>query len=281
MNYAKLSFVLKLSSFIFVVIISKLNPMLGAIIGDVVGSIYEWKNHKSKEFPLLKEKSRFTDDTVMTVAVADCLLHEKSYETTFQTWGNKYPQAGYGGTFRKWLKGSVKGSYNSWGNGSGMRVSPVGYAFGTLEETLLEAERSAAVTHSHPEGIKGAQVIASAVFMARNDASKEDIRRYISENFNYKLDRSIDEIRPTYTFDVSCQGSVPEAVISFLESENYEDAIRNAISLGGDSDTIACMAGAIAEAYYQEIPATLIQGVRQRLPEEMMVILDKFKERFN
>ena len=251
--------------------------MIGAIIGDIIGSRFEKANLKEKDFPLFTSASRFTDDTVLTLAIADAILYGGGYAQAVQSFGRRYPLAGYGGTFRKWLDGTIQGPYNSWGNGSAMRVSPVAYAFETAEEVLSEAEKSAAITHNHPEGIKGAQAVAMAIFLARKGKRKSEIKAYIIENFGYDLDRSIADIRPTYEFDVSCQGSVPEAIIAFLESTDVEDAIRTAISIGGDSDTIACMAGAIAEAFYGEIPPEIEAKARERLPEKLLRVLDEFK----
>ncbi len=216
----------------------------------------------------------------MTIAVADALLNNKEYEQVLKTWGRRYPLAGYGGTFRKWLAGLVKGPYNSWGNGSAMRVSPVGWLCNSLEDVLAEAQASAAVTHNHPEGVKGAQAIAACIFLARTGQDKEAIRDYCIETFGYNLRRKIDDIRIYYAFDVSCQGSVPEAIISFLEGEDFEDTIRNAISLGGDSDTIAAMAGSIAEAYYGNVPQEIVDEVIQRLPEDMKLVLAQFQGMF-
>lgn len=243
--------------------------MLGAIFGDIVGSVYERHNVKTTDFPLLSYYSRPTDDSIMTLAVAKALMETyeiwsgenggsaeseravaEAVSASMQLMGNRYPNAGYGGAFRRWLRAKDPRPYGSWGNGSAMRVSPAGWVGRTLEETLRIAEITAAVTHNSPEGIAGAQAIASCVFMARSGMDKEEIRQAISGRFGYSLYRTLDEIRPFYRFDVSCPGSVPEAIIAFCESESYEDAIRKAISLGGDSDTIACMAGAIAEAYY-------------------------------
>lgn len=254
--------------------------MLGAIAGDVIGSRFERDGFKSKEFPLFTKASIFTDDTAMTIAVADALLNNKEYEQVLKTWGRRYPLAGYGGTFRKWLAGLVKGPYNSWGNGSAMRVSPVGWLCNSLEDVLAEAQASAAVTHNHPEGVKGAQAIAACIFLARTGQDKEAIRDYCIETFGYNLRRKIDDIRIYYAFDVSCQGSVPEAIISFLEGEDFEDTIRNAISLGGDSDTIAAMAGSIAEAYYGNVPQEIVDEVIQRLPEDMKLVLAQFQGMF-
>ena len=250
--------------------------MLGAIAGDIIGSVYEWNNTKSIDFPLFSVKSRFTDDTALSIAIADCILHQKEYAVTLRTWGRKYPLAGYGGNFKRWLSGVITGPYNSWGNGSAMRVSSVGFAMDSLETTLEEAKRSAEVTHNHPEGIKGAQATAAAIFLARTDHSKMQIKQYIQTHFQYDLERTIAEIRPDYTFDVSCQGSVPEAIIAFLESTDYESSIRLAISLGGDSDTIACITGGIAEAFYGIVPVEIATETRKRLPEEMRNIVDAF-----
>lgn len=254
--------------------------MIAAIAGDVIGSIKEWHNVKSTEFELFEKECRFTDDSVLTVAVADCILHGKDYAETIKTYGNRYPYAGYGGTFRKWLAGAIEGPYNSWGNGSAMRVSPVGFALNTLEEVLEEAERSAAVTHNHPEGIKGAQAIAASIFLARTGSNKQEIKSFITEKFDYNLNRTLDEIRPSYSFDVSCQGSVPEAIIAFLESNDVEDAIRKAISIGGDSDTIACMAGGIAQAFFKEVPAHIVTEVRNRLTDDLLEIVDAFEKKY-
>ena len=227
--------------------------MLGAIIGDIVGSIYEWHNIKTKEFPLFGQKCKFTDDTVMTIAVAEGLMNggtPEDYVKAMKRLGRMFPKAGYGGRFRSWLFSDDNKPYNSWGNGSAMRVSPAGCFFDTLEMTENAAEASAAVTHNHPEGIKGAKATAAAIFLARNNKSKEEIKSYIENNYGYDLSGTLDKIRPTYKFDVSCMGTVPEAIIAFLESEDFEDAIRNAISLGGDSDTLAAITGSIAEAAY-------------------------------
>jgi ADP-ribosylglycohydrolase len=256
--------------------------MLGSIAGDIIGSVYEGWGYrmKSTEFPLFVSSSVFTDDTVLTVATASAILLGSDYGRAYKDFGRRYPDAGYGGTFHEWLRSEEIFPYNSWGNGSAMRVSPVGWAFRTVEEVLQEAHHSAAVTHNHPEGIKGAQATALAVFLARQRASKEQIRREISTRFGYNLDQTLDEIRPAYTFDVSCQGSVPQSIIAFLESQNVEDAIRKAISLGGDTDTMACIAGGIAEAFYQEIPAEIEREVRARLSKELLEIVDVFRERF-
>ena len=262
--------------------------MYGAMIGDMVGSTFEWDNLKSKEFELFREGSRFTDDTVMTLAVAKALMpyaglsaeelrdEEQREEIrgkvvkALKEYGLRYPRAGYGGRFSQWLRFGDK-PYNSYGNGSAMRVSSVGWLFDDIDAVREAAALSAEVTHNHPEGIKGAEAVASALFLARSRKSKEEIKAYIQREFHYDLDRSCDEIRPGYSFDVSCQGSVPEAIIAFLESTDYEDAIRNGISLGGDSDTIGAMTGAIAEAFYG-VPKLMIEACKARLPEDLKAV---------
>jgi ADP-ribosylglycohydrolase len=254
--------------------------MLGAIIGDIIGSSYEFEGEKSTTFPLFTPASRFTDDTVLTVAVADSILHDRDYAKTFKEYGRRYPGAGYGGMFLNWLRSADSKPYNSYGNGSAMRVSPTAFAFDTLEDVLREAERSALPTHNHPEGVKGAQAIASAIFLGRTGKAKKDIREYIERCFGYDLGRTLDEIRPHYRFDETCQGSVPEAIIAFLESSDYEDAVRKAVSLGGDADTLACMAGGIAEAYYKKLPGPIILRAKGILDEELRAIVDEFGDRY-
>lgn len=250
--------------------------MFGAICGDVIGSIFERENVKTTDFALFSHGSTFTDDTVLTVAVADCILNGKPYAEVFKEYGRKYPYAGYGGMFMRWLFSDSLLPYNSFGNGSAMRVSPVGFAFNTLERVMEEAKKSAEVTHNHPEGIKGAQAVAAAVFLARQGESKEDIKKFIINDFGYDLNRTLDEIRPGYRFDATCQGSVPEAIIAFLESKNYEDAVRKAVSLGGDSDTIACITGGIAQAYYKTIPQFIVEKVRGLLDADLFAVVDSF-----
>jgi ADP-ribosylglycohydrolase len=233
--------------------------MLGAIVGDIVGSIYEFNNHRSKDFLLFGDGCDFTDDTVLTVAVADCLMKNGNYAEYIKQYARAYPQVkgSYGGRFAQWIHSESMEPYNSWGNGSAMRVSAVGFAFDTLEMVMQEAKKSAEVTHNHPEGIKGAQATAVAIFLARKGKSKEQIKAAISKSFGYDLDRTLDEIRPVYKFNESCQETVPEAIIAFLESNSFEDAIRNGISLGGDSDTLTCITGGIAEAFYGGVPEEL------------------------
>lgn len=264
--------------------------MLGAIIGDIIGSPYEWHNHKSKEFDLFRGRSRLTDDSVMTIAVAEALAaaekqgvgeDEASVKDllidAMHKWGNRYPHAGYGGRFSEWLGQREREPYNSWGNGSAMRVSPAGWLGEDMDDVRRLARWSAEVTHNHPEGVKGAEAVAAAIYLARTGSTKEEIKEYIQSQFGYDLDRTCDEIRPVYTFDVSCQGSVPEAIIAFLEAEDFEDAVRNAVSLGGDSDTIAAMAGSIAEAFFG-IPERLQEKGLKYLDEEMLVVYRGFQE---
>ena len=247
--------------------------MLGAIIGDIVGSPYEFSSKKTKDFLLFQPSCRPTDDSVMTIAVGcACVSSNYKDEREFkrlltelmQELGRIYPDAGYGGMFYRWLRSHSPKPYNSFGNGSAMRVSPVAWVAESLEEAETLAKWSAEITHSHPEGIKGAQAVAAAIFMARNGADQEEIRGYIQENY-YDLSFTLDEIRPGYRFDVTCQGSVPQAIVCFLEAEDFEDAIRNAVSLGGDGDTQAAIAGSIAEAYF---------GIPEQLQEEAFQYID-------
>lgn len=233
--------------------------MLGAIAGDVIGSPYEFQNVKSTQFRLFGRGAQCTDDSVLTVATADVLLNDLDYSIAYETYFRLYPNAGYGGRFVQWAGRGERRPYNSWGNGSAMRVSPVGWARQTLKDVLDEAQRSAEVTHDHPEGIRGAQAIAAAVFLARTEHSRERIREFIVDGCGYSLDFTLDEIRPTYSFDVSCQGTVPVAVQAFLESTDFENAVRLAISVGGDSDTIACITGGIAHAFYGGVPQHIAQ----------------------
>lgn len=272
--------------------------MLGAIIGDTVGSVYEFNNIKTVNFPLFSAKSNYTDDSIMTMAVADWLLKDPTHgmdalEASFISFARKYPcpMGGYGGGFNRWLffpedlgdygsrdfKPGTRHPYNSWGNGSAMRASANGWMFDTLEETERVAGLSAAITHNHPEGIKGAQSTAAAIFMARNGSSKEEIRSYITEKYGYNLNRTCDEIRPVYGWDGSCQGTVPEAMVAFFDSTDFESAIRLAVSLGGDSDTLACITGGIAEAFYKEIPDDIALTEWNLLPEDFKEILKEIE----
>ena len=252
------------------------NTIIGAISGDVIGSIFEFDNVKTTDFDLFNPNCDFTDDTVLTVAVADALMNNQSFSRNIWEYGNKYPHRGYGGNFEIWLMSDNMGPYNSFGNGAAMRVSPVGFAFNNLDRVLEVAEQTAAVTHNHPEGIKGAQSTAAAVYLARQGSSKQEIRSYITRTFNYDLDFTLDEIRPTYGFHETCQDTVPQAIVAFLESADYEDAIRLAISIGGDSDTIACVTGGMASAFYKSIPTNILEFVTQRLPREYIEVLENF-----
>jgi ADP-ribosylglycohydrolase len=254
--------------------------MVGAIVGDIVGSVYEWERIKTKDFPLLQPLCTFTDDSVLTVAVAEAILTGRSYADAIRKLGTRYPDAGYGGMFAHWLQDPAMGPYHSWGNGSAMRVSPVGWAFDDIDTVLDEARRSAEVTHDHPEGVKGAQATALAIFLARTGHPKHTIRTEIVDRFGYDLERTLAEIRPTYGFDESCQRTVPEAIIAFLESSSYEDAIRNAVSLGGDSDTLACITGSIAEAYYGEVPISIRARVLAILPPALRETAARFCRTF-
>ena len=254
--------------------------MIGAIAGDIIGSVYEPAPIKSTEFPLFQPRSRFTDDSVLTVAIADAILTGRPYQDAVRDWGRRYPHAGYGGAFFEWLCAADPQPYHSWGNGSAMRVSPVGWAFDSEDEVLRQARLSAAITHDHPEGIKGAQATALAVYLARTGAEKATIRARIQTPFGYDLAGTVDALRPGYMFDVSCQGSVPQAIVCFLDSDSWEDAVRNAVSLGGDSDTLACMAGAVAEAYYGEVPAHLADTACRFLPHDLSVVVEDFRRIF-
>jgi ADP-ribosylglycohydrolase len=256
--------------------------MIGAIAGDIIGSVYEGrgKRIKTKDFPLFAEGCRFTDDSVLTVALADSLLHGSSYEMLLREYYHRYPHAGYGGMFRKWAQDREARPYNSFGNGSAMRISPVGFACSSLEEVLAKAEHYSAVTHNHPEGIKGARATAAAVYLARTGGTKKEIRNYIEDSFGYDLSRTLDDIRPGYRFDVTCQGSVPEAIIAFLESTDFEDAVRNAVSLGGDSDTQACITGGIAQAFYGGVPDSIREKVFGILDDGLRKVTMEFLARY-
>ena len=256
------------------------HTMIGAIAGDIAGSVYEWNPTKRKDAALWGPGSTFTDDTVLTVAVAEHLLHGGDLAERFHAYVRDFPSAGYGGAFLRWAREGRREPYGSWGNGSAMRVSPVGYATGTLAEALRLAADTAAVTHDHPEGVRGAQAVAGAVFLARSGHDKVTIRAFVEHDVGYAIDRTLDEIRPDYAFDVSCQGSVPEAIVAFLESTGFEDALRNAISLGGDADTMACIAGAIAEPYYGGVPHDIRARALGHLPPRLRDVVEAFHERF-
>ncbi len=262
--------------------------MYGAILGDMIGAPYEFdRGGKTKDFEMFNEAVQFTDDTAMTVAVADALLglpEDADDETvkeavvrSMQEWGHKYPWAGYGARFFGWLGQEDPQPYGSWGNGSAMRVSSAGWLYDTLEETRRMARLTAEVTHNHPEGIKGAEATASAIFMARTGSSKEEIKEYVVREFGYDLSRTCDEIRPDYHHVESCQKTVPEAITAFMEGNDFEDVIRTAVSLGGDCDTLTCIAGSIAEAFYG-VPEEMKYECEDRLPEDMLDVLEEFED---
>jgi len=253
--------------------------MIGAIAGDIIGSVYEWENIKTKQFDLFSPNCCFTDDSVLTVALAESILTGTDYTSLMKAYYRRYPRAGYGGLFHRWAHAQEAQPYNSWGNGAAMRISSVGYAFNTLDEVLVRATQYTAVTHNHPEGIKGARAVAAAIFLARTGSTKDEIKRYTVENFSYDLSLSVDEIRPAYRFDESCQGTVPQAFVCFLESTDFEDAIRNAISLGGDSDTLACITGGIAQAHYG-VPAGIAERAMSILDEDLRSVTDRFMHRY-
>lgn len=253
--------------------------LMGAICGDIIGSPYEfWRTRtKNYDFNMFPLRGKFTDDTVMSIAVADWIMHGGDLAQVIQKWGLKYPKAGYGGMFKQWLAEEDPQPYFSFGNGSAMRVSPVGCAFYTLEETLQKAAESAEVTHNHPEGIKGAQATAAAIFMARNGKSKDEIRGYLSENFGYDLSREYETIKPGYKFDATCQGSVPESLICFLESKDFEDSVRLAVSMGGDADTMGAICGSVAAPYFGGIPDDIYNKCWAKLTEDIREVVTEFK----
>lgn len=262
--------------------------MRGATLGDIVGSRFEWHPIKTKDFEFINNtKCFYTDDSVMTIAVAEVLLQtapeitEEAFKanliSNMHKWGAMHPDCGFGGHFYRWIMNGETEPYNSWGNGSAMRVSPVGWFFRDLDRTREVARWTAEVTHNHPEGIKGAEATASVIYLARTGSTKEEIKKYIEDEFGYNLNRSLDEIRPNYEFDESCMGTVPEAIICFLEGTDYEDILRNAISLGGDADTLAAIAGSMAEACYG-IPQLIREGCLELLEPDMVDVIWKFEE---
>lgn len=257
--------------------------MLGSIIGDISGSCYEFSENKNTRSPLFPPGSNFTDDSIMLVATAHALLRGGTFSAAYRTFGARFPSpmGGYGARFGAWLVAMDSEPYGSWGNGSAMRVSPIGWAFDTVEETMQRAGESAAVTHNHPDGIKGACATAAAIWLGRTGSSKEQIRSYLTKSFGYDLQRTCDIIRPSYRFTESSAGTVPEAIIAFLDSENFEHAIQLAISLGGDADTLACITGGIAHAYYKKIPEYMTRKVRDILDPSLLAITDEFIERFH
>ena len=254
--------------------------MLGALTGDIVGSIYEWNNIKTTQFPLFQEDCHFTDDSVLTVALAESILTGESYASLMKRYFRNYPDAGYGNNFLRWAQCDDACPYNSWGNGAAMRISPVAWAFASLAEVLQKAAEYSVVTHDHPEGVKGAQATAAAVYLGRSGASKQEIRSFVTETFCYDLSRSCDQIRPDYTFDVSCQGTVPQAMAAFLESSDFEDAIRLAVSLGGDSDTLAGITGGIAQAFYGGVPEPIAARTLDFLDERLRRVTVEFEQKF-
>ena len=252
--------------------------MLGAIVGDFIGSVHEFQATKRKDFVLLDPRCAVTDDSILTLAVAEWVMDGGDLTGRFQQLVADFPDAGWGGMFGRWARKKSREPYNSYGNGAAMRVSPVGWAFSTIEETLDAAAASSRVTHDHPDGIKGAQATAAAVFLARTTHDKAVIRDEITRRFGYDLSRTLDEIRPGYEFDETCQRTVPEAITAFLEADDFEDAIRNAISLGGDADTLACIAGGIAHAYFGGVSAELAAPALRAVPETLLPIWVRFRD---
>jgi len=254
--------------------------MIGALAGDIIGSVYEWDNIKTKEFELFSPLCTFTDDSVLTIALADSIMHGVPYDVNMRKFYRMYPDRGYGGSFHRWALDEDAGPYNSWGNGAAMRISPVGFAYDDIDTVLRQAARFTALTHDHPEGVKGGQATAAAVFLARTGASKAEIREYVERKFGYDLSRHVDEIRPDYGFDESSQGTVPQAIRAFIDSSGFEDAIRTAISLGGDSDTLACITGGIAQAFYGPPPPFIQEMVYELLDDRLAAITIKFMARY-
>ena len=250
--------------------------MLGAIAGDIIGSVYESNPIKTTEFPLFHPSCRFTDDTILTVSLAESILTGQSYEKSMKEYYRQYPFAGYGGMFHQWATAEISRPYNSWGNGAAMRISPVGIAYDNIETVMSKAKKFTEITHNHPEGIKGAQATAVSIFLARKGKSKADIKEYIQKQFGYNLHFTCDEIRPKYSFDVSCQGTVPQSIVAFMDSIDFESAIRLAVSLGDDADTLACITGGIAQAFYKKIPSFIEQKVYEILDDRLREVTEKF-----
>ena len=260
-----------------------MNGIIGAICGDIIGSTFEFNSIKTKDFKLFCEGSTFTDDTIMTLAIANWLVKDKSSKEVLidevKYFGNKYPHSGYGGMFKRWLSDSNSEPYGSWANGSAMRVSPCAYAGKTISEVNNLAYTSADITHNHPEGIKGALAVADAIYLAENNATKNEIKKHVENHYNYDLSKSVDEIRPDYRFDVSCAGSVPESIVCFLDGDDFEDTVRNAVSLGGDADTQAAIAGSIAGAYWG-VPDDISTKAMEYLNDDLFDVLNNFIEKF-
>ena len=254
--------------------------MIGAIAGDIIGSVYEWHNIKTKKFDLFSDRCFFTDDSILTIALSDTVLTGTPYVDNLKKFYHWYPNGGYGGSFQAWAQSTNSEPYNSWGNGAAMRISPVGYAYNDLEIVLEKAREFTEITHNHPEGIKGGQATAAAIFLARTGKSKNEIKDFVEARFGYDLSRHVDEIRPTYTFDVSSQGTVPQAIRAFLDSTDYEDAIRTAISLGGDSDTLACITGGIAQSFYGGVSPSIQEKVYSILDDRLASITRLFMSRY-
>jgi ADP-ribosylglycohydrolase len=258
----------------------KENVMIGAIAGDIIGSVYEWNNIKTKDFALFSDQCFFTDDSILTIALADSILQNTPYVDNLKKFYHWYPNGGYGGRFHQWARSKNPKPYNSWGNGAAMRISPVGYAYNKLNTVLQKAKEFTEVTHNHPEGIKGGQATAAAIFLARTGKSKTDIKEFIEAKFEYDLSKHVDEIRPTYTFDVSSQGTVPQAIRAFIDSLDFEDALRTAVSLGGDTDTLACITGGIAQAFYKGVPESIQSKVYTILDERLGKITEEFMKQY-
>lgn len=250
--------------------------LIGTICGDIIVSCYEWQSTKRYDFKLLSEYSRFTDDTVCSVAMADALVRNIPFDIHLKYWCKRYPRAGYGRMFRSWIYSFIEGPYNSWGNGSAMRVSSIGAFADNLDDCLSLAKQSAEITHNHPDGIKGAQAVASSIFLALHGYNKNRIKEYIENQFAYNLSRRYEEIQPSYQFEISCQKSVPESLIAFLESTDYESAVRKSVAFGGDADTMAAIAGGIAAAYYGEIPQFIIKECLNKLPNDIKDVINQF-----
>jgi ADP-ribosylglycohydrolase len=254
--------------------------MIGSLSGDIIGSIYERHNIKTKDFVLFSDRCFFTDDSVLTISLADSILEGTPYVENLKTFYQLYPNGRYGACFQQWAQSSEHGPYNSWGNGAASRISPVGYAYNDLDTVLRKAKEFTEITHSHPEGIKGGQAIAAAIFLARTGNSKTEIKKYVEEKFRYDLSTPVEKIRPTYKFDESSQGTVPPALRAFIDSSDFEDAIRTAVSLGGDTDTLACITGGVAEAFYGIVPETIQQKVYSILDNRLGQITRRFVERY-
>lgn len=254
--------------------------MIGAIAGDIIGSVYEWDNTKTKGFNLFSARCFFTDDTVLTVALANSILTGSPYVDDLRRFYRWYPERGYGGNFHMWARSENPKPYNSWGNGAAMRVSPVGYAYDDLDQVMDKAVEFTEITHNHPEGIKGGQATAAAIFLARTGRSKSEIKKFIETEFQYDLSKHVDEIRPSYEFDVSSQGTVPQAIRAFIDSTDFEDAIRTAISLGGDSDTLACITGGIAQAFYGGVPLEIANKVYEILDDRLEKVTSEFMAKY-